>query len=617
MKQLYNISQHLESIIDRLPDKPGIYQYLDEDEIIIYVGKAKNLKKRVLSYFNKIHTDSPKTRILVRKIRDLKYIVVETEEDALLLENNLIKQYRPRYNVMLKDDKTYPSICIKKEPFPRVFQTRNIIHDGSEYFGPYSSVPMVRSILAMIRKLYDVRTCNLSLAEKDIEKGKYKVCLEYHIKKCKGPCVGLQTEEDYRKNIDEIREILKGNIHLISRHLLKEMNDLASELKFEEANEVKLRYELIEQYRSKSTVVNSGLHNIDVFSYDETANSAIVNYLFLMNGCVTRGFTIEYKKNLEEKKDEILSTAIFELRQRFESHAKEIIVPFTPDIVPNGVTITIPSRGDKKKILDLSTQNVKQYKADLIKQQEKLNPEQRITRILSTVKKDLQLDELPFHMECFDNSNTQGTFPVSSCVVFRNAKPAKKEYRHFNIKTVEGPDDFASMEEVLTRRYKRLTDEGQDLPQLIIVDGGKGQLSSAVNALKKVGVFEKVNVIGIAKNLEELFFPNDPVPLYLDKNSETLRLIQQMRDEAHRFGITHHRNRRSKNLVKSELDEIDGIGEKTKLILLKHFKSIKRVKEASFEEIENLIGTSKTKKLSVFLHKNQNNSDESVDTKGF
>jgi len=602
MKSLHLISSTLQDQLDRIPDNPGVYQYFDESGTILYVGKAKNLKKRVYSYFLKDHSDSPKTRILVRKIRDLKIIVVDTEEDALLLENNLIKEHRPRYNVLLKDDKTYPSICIRKENFPRVLQTRNIVQDGSEYFGPYSSIPMVRTMLQMIRKIYPLRTCKLPLLEGFIKQGKYKVCLEYHIKRCLGPCEGLQSAEAYNENISQIREILKGNIHVISKHLLKEMQSLASELRFEEAHKVKEKYDLIDQYRSKSAIVNSGLHNIEVFSFDETDQSAIINYLYLVNGCIVRGLTFEYKKRLEEEKEALLSTAIFEMRNRFKSIAKEIIVSFIPEVELENVTFVVPQRGDRKKILDLSLQNVHQYKKDLLKQQEKLNPEQRTTRILSTVKKDLNLKVLPLHIECFDNSNTQGTFPVSSCVVFKNAKPSKKDYRHFNIKTVEGPDDFASMEEVLTRRYKRLMDEEQPLPQLVIVDGGKGQLSSAVTALKAVGVYDKLQVIGIAKNLEELFFPYDTVPLYLDKNSETLRLIQQLRDEAHRFGITHHRKRRSKNQITSVMDEITGIGEKTKSLLLNQFKSVKKIREADMETLEKAVGKSKAEKIYVFLH---------------
>lgn len=588
-------------ILNRIPENPGIYQYLDEDGIIIYVGKAKNLKKRVSSYFNKNHDDSPKTRILVRKIRDIKYIVVDTEDDALLLENNLIKQYRPRYNVMLKDDKTYPSICIKKEPFPRVFQTRNIIQDGSEYFGPYSSVHMVRSLLSLFRHLYPIRTCKLSLLQSEIAKKKYRVCLEYHIKKCEAPCIGLQSEEKYLKNIEDIRNILNGNIYNVSKQLVNEMRSLSEQLKFEEANIIKEKYTYLEQYRSKSTIVNTGLHNIDVFAYDEIPSSSIINYLALVNGSIVRGFTIEYKRNLEENKEEILSTAIFELRKRFNSHSKEIIVQFNPEILPEGVTATVPAKGDKKKILDFSIQNVQQYKIDLLKQQEKLNPEQRTTRILTSVKKDLYLNDLPLQIECFDNSNIQGAFPVSSCVVFKNAKASKKDYRHFNIKTVEGPNDFASMEEVITRRYKRMLDEGEKLPQLIIIDGGKGQLSSAVNALKNLNIENRLNIIGIAKNLEELFFPNDSIPLYLDKNSETLKLIQQMRDEAHRFGITHHRNLRSKNQIKSELDSIKGIGEKTKMALLNKFKSIKKIREATLNELIEVIGESKSKVIKTYF----------------
>ncbi|MCK9311666.1 MAG: excinuclease ABC subunit UvrC [Bacteroidales bacterium] len=602
MKSLYPISGALQEQLDRIPENPGVYQYFDEAGTIIYVGKAINLKRRVHSYFLKDHEDSPKTRILVKKIRDLKYIVVETEEDALLLENNLIKEFHPRYNVLLKDDKTYPSICIKKENFPRIFQTRNIVHDGSEYFGPYSSIPMVRTMLDLIKKIYPIRNCKLPLLESAIKQGKYKTCLEYQIKKCYGPCEGLQSEKEYNDNIQQIREILKGNIRSISKLLLDKMQALAKGLQFEEAQKIKEKYELIEQYRSKSAIVNSGLHNIEVFSFDETEQSAIINYLYLVNSCIVRGMTFEYKKRLEEEKEALLSTAIYEMRHRFNSHAKEIIVPFLPEVVLENVTFTVPQRGDKKIILDFSHQNVRQYKFDMLKQQEKLNPEQRTTRILTTVKKDLNLHELPRHIECFDNSNIQGSFPVSSCVVFKNAKPSKKEYRHFNIKTVEGPDDFASMEEVLKRRYRRLLEEGQTLPQLVIVDGGKGQLSSAVTALKSVEVFDKLQVIGIAKNLEELFFPFDPVPLYLDKNSETLRLIQQLRDEAHRFGIAHHRKRRSKNQILSELDEIPGIGKRAKTLLLKQFKSVKQIREANREDIEKIVGKSKAEKIIVFLH---------------
>lgn len=602
MKSLYPLSEALEGTLDRIPECPGVYQYLDETGTIIYVGKAKNLRRRVYSYFTKTHDDSPKTRILVKRIRSLVYIVVNTEEDALLLENNLIKQHKPRYNVLLKDDKTYPSICIKREPFPRVFQTRQIIQDGSEYFGPYSSVTTIKALLWLIRQIYPLRTCKLPLLQKEINEGRYKVCLEYHIKKCLGPCIGLQSSDNYLKTIEDIREILKGNIHQVSKHLLQEMTALASELRFEEAQMLKEKYELIEQYKSKSMVVNSNYTNVDVFTYEEWNQSAIINYLHIKHGSIIQGLTLEYKKRLEESKEEVFSTAIFEIRQRLGATSKELIVPFEPAIVPEGLTLIIPLKGDRKKLLDLSMQNVRQYKLDLMKQAEKLNPEQRTTRLLSQVKKDLRLHDLPLHIECFDNSNTQGTHPVAACVVFKNGKASKKDYRHFNIKTVEGPDDFASMEEIVYRRYKRLLDENQPLPQLIIVDGGKGQLSSAVSVLQKLGLMSRLQVMGIAKNLEELFFPGDSVPLYLDKTSETLRLIQQMRDEAHRFGITFHRKKRSKQATHSAFDEIPGIGEKTKTALLTTFKSYKRIKEASKEDLEAVVGASKAQKISVFLH---------------
>jgi excinuclease ABC subunit C len=601
MKSVYPLSAALESTLDRIPERPGVYQYFDETGTIIYVGKAKNLRRRVYSYFTKTHDESPKTRVLVKRIHSLVYIVVDTEEDALLLENNLIKQHKPRYNVLLKDDKTYPSICIKREPFPRVFQTRQIIQDGSEYYGPYSSTSTVKALLWLIRQVYPIRTCKLPLLKKDIEEGRYNVCLEYHIKKCLGPCVGLQTEMNYLHNIEEVREILKGNIHLVSKHLLHEMSTLASELRFEEAQVLKDKYDLIEQYKSKSMVVNSNYDNVDVFAYDDWNHSAIVNYLHIRHGSIVQGLTLEYKKRLEETKEELFSTAIYEIRQRLQSTSKELIVPFSPDIVPQGLSVIIPVKGDRKKLLDLSLQNVRQYKLDLMKQAEQLNPEQRATRLLTQVKKDLHLHELPLHIECFDNSNIQGSNPVAACVVFKQGKPSKKDYRHFNIKTVVGPDDFASMEEVLRRRYGRLLDENQPLPQLVVVDGGKGQLSSAVTVFQELGLMGRLQIMGIAKNLEELFFPGDNVPLYLDKTSETLRLIQQMRDEAHRFGITFHRKKRSQQATLSLFDEIPGIGEKTKTALLSTFKSMKRVKEASIEEIEAVVGPSKAQKISVFL----------------
>ena len=586
-------NESLKQIVSNLPDNPGIYQYLDETGTIIYVGKAKNLKKRVYSYFNKEH-EAGKTRVLVSKIADIRYIVVSTEEDALLLENNLIKQHRPRYNVLLKDDKTYPSIVVKNEYFPRILLTRSLIRDGSQYFGPYSSLFMAKVMLQMIRDLYPLRTCKHPLTPETIKQGRYAVCLEYHIKRCKAPCIGAQSVEDYNKNIFLIKEILKGNSSEVSRTLLDEMQTLAAELRFEEAQKVKVRYDAIENYRSKSTVVPPTLSNIDVFTLDENESSAFINYLHIGNGAIVQAYTFEYKKRLDESKEELLGLGIVEMRTRFKSVAKEIIVAFLPNIeLLNSVTFTIPQKGDKRKLLDLSLQNVKQYKVDRLKQAEKLNPEQRTTRILTTMQKDLLMHELPMHIECFDNSNIQGTNPVAACVVFKKAKPSKKDYRHFHIKTVEGPDDFASMNEVVYRRYKRLLEENEPLPQLIIVDGGKGQLSAATEVLRSLGLIGKITIIGIAKRLEELFFPDDPIPLYLDKNSETLKVIQRLRDEAHRFGITFHRSLRSKQQTVSELDQIKGIGEVTKQTLLKQFKSVKRIKEATFEQLQVHVGTSK------------------------
>jgi len=588
-----NKTDNISAIISALPENPGCYQFFDALGTIIYVGKAKNLKKRVATYFNKEHTDG-KTRILVKQICDLKYFVVNSEEDALLLENNLIKQYRPKYNVMLKDDKSFPSIVIKKEDFPRIFQTRNIVKDGSLYFGPYASVPAARMMLHLIKNLYPIRNCKLLLNQEAIKNAKYKVCLAYHIKKCKGPCVGLQSLDDYNRNIAEIKEILKGNSSQITDHLLKEMKTLAAEMKFEEAQTVKEKYTLIENFRSKSTVVPPTLHQIDVFSFDENEHSAYINYMYIGNGAIVQVFTIEYKKRLNETKEELLGLGIIELRNRFKNHAKEIIVPFIPDMVIEHCTYTVPQRGgDKKKLLELSMQNVKQYKVDKLKQADKFNPEQRATRILKSIQQDLHLPALPMHIECFDNSNLQGTNPVAACVVFKKAKPAKKEYRHFHIKTVTGPDDFASMVEVVTRRYSRLKDENEPLPQLVIIDGGKGQLSAATAVLRELNLLDNITIVGLAKRMEEVFFPDDPVPLILDKTSETLKVIQQLRDEAHRFGITFHRNLRSKKQIVSELDTIKGIGEKTKEILLKKYKSVKRLKNVSEDELTKLIGKPK------------------------
>jgi len=600
--QELNTSDYLKGIVSNLPEKPGIYQYLNSEGTIIYVGKAKNLKRRVYSYFSKEH-EPGKTRILVSKIADIRYIVVNTEEDALLLENNLIKKYKPRYNVLLKDDKTYPSICVSNEYFPRVYKTRRVVRDGSTYYGPYSHLPSMYALLDLVKHLYPIRTCHLNLTPENIRAGKFKVCLEYHIKNCAGPCVGLMTHDEYLKNIAEVKEILKGNTQEISKALFDKMQELASELKFEEAHKIKEKYELIENYRAKSEVVSSILHNIDVFSIADDDKSAFINYLHITNGSINQAFTFEYKKRLNETTEELLSLGIIEMRERYKSLSKEIIVPFEIDIELNGVTFTVPQRGDKKKLLELSQMNVKQYKVDRLKQAEKLNPEQRSIRIMKKMQSDFQMKELPMHIECFDNSNIQGAYPVASCVVFKKAKPSKKDYRHFNIKTVEGPNDFASMEEIVYRRYKRLLDEEQPLPQLVIVDGGKGQLSSAQKIFTELNLTGRVTLIGIAKKLEEIFFPGDPYPLYLDKNSESLKVIQHLRDEAHRFGITFHRNKRSKGQTKSALDELKGIGEKTKTALLKEFKSVKRIQEASFEEVSAIVGEAKAKIIHNNLRK--------------
>ncbi|MDR1527220.1 MAG: excinuclease ABC subunit UvrC [Dysgonamonadaceae bacterium] len=589
------------TILSVLPESPGVYMHLDENDTIIYVGKAKNLKRRVASYFNKTQ-DNSKTRIMVRKIRNIRYLVVESEEDAFLLENNLIKEHQPRYNILLKDDKTYPRIVIKNEPFPRIFLTRQKTDDRSHYYGPYTSVLSVKQLLRFLTSLYPIRICNHLLTEENIAKGKFRLCLQYHIKKCAGPCMGLQTEDDYNHSVHVIEEILKGNSKEMSQLLYQNMMRLASEMRFEEAALLKERYEMLENYSAKSIIVNPSFNNVDVFSYDENEQSAYINYLHIAKGAIIRGYTIEYKKQLDESRETILAMGIMELRTRFESRANQLIVPFRPDIELTGVEWLVPQRGEKKKLLELSEKNVRQYKLDRLKQAETLNPEQRSTRILKTLQNDLHLQELPIHIECFDNSNIQGTNPVSSCVVFKKAKPSKKEYRHFNIKTVVGPDDFSSMYETVFRRYKRLSEEEQPFPQLIVIDGGKGQLHAAADALKALDLYGRIAVIGIAKRLEEIYFPSDPIPLYLDKNSESLKLIQQLRDEAHRFGITFHRNKRSRQQVASELDGIKGIGPVLKEKLLKKYKSVKRIKEAPPAEIEDLIGKSKAEILFRNFH---------------
>ncbi len=584
--------------IQTLPDGPGVYQYYDKEDKILYVGKAKNLKKRVASYFNKIH-DTAKTNVLVKKIVTIKHIVVPTETDALLLENNLIKTLQPRYNVMLRDDKTYPWICIKKEAFPRIFPTRRMVKDGSEYFGPYTCFKTVNTILDLIKELYPLRTCNYDLSQKNIENNKFKVCLEYHIGNCKGPCEAHETTENYQKQVDAIREILKGNFKESQREFKRLMNDFASKMQFEEAQKIKEKIDVLENYQSRSTIINPKITNIDVFSIVSDESAAFVNFLQISHGSIIRSHTLEIKKKLDESDEELLELAIIELRDRFNLLSKEIIVPFPVNLGEN-IKITIPQLGDKKQILDLSIRNAKFYRIDQLKQLQIVDPERHSNRIMAQMQKDLRLSEEPRHIECFDNSNIQGTNPVSACVVFKDGKPSKKDYRHFNIKTVVGPDDFASMEEVVFRRYKRMLEENQPLPQLIIIDGGKGQLSSALKSIDELGLRGKIAIIGIAKRLEELFYPGDSVPLYLDKKSETLKVIQHLRNEAHRFGITFHRDKRSKSALNSSIETIPGIGEKTMLTLIKHFKSVKRLKLASEKEISEVVGVSKAKKITDF-----------------
>jgi len=587
-------AEYLKSLVSALPDQPGIYQYFDSTGKIIYVGKAKNLKNRVSSYFTK-NLQNRKTELLVRNISEIRHMVVETEQDALLLENNLIKKYQPRYNIRLKDDKTYPWIVIKNEQFPRVFQTRTVIRDGSAYFGPYTSILTVRTLLEFFRKLFKLRNCKLKLSEENIRQGKFKVCLEYHIGNCLAPCIGKLEHEQYMKNIDQIKEILKGNISGVIRYLKDLMRQFASEMKFEEAAIVKEKLDQLEKFQARSTVVSNTISDVDVFTIDEDEAFAYVNYLKIINGAIMQTYTLELKKVLEESPSELLELAIVEIRQKVFSNAKEILVPLKLDIEFEGIKFKIPQQGDKKKLLELSERNAKYYRLEKQKHQIASKTERNELRILETMQKDLQLKVQPVHIECFDNSNLQGTNPVSSCVVFRNTRPSKKDYRHFNVKTVEGPDDFASMEEVVYRRYKRLLEEETSLPQLIVVDGGKGQLGAALNALEKLNLRGQIAIIGIAKRLEEIYFPGDSVPLYLDKNSETLKILQQLRDEAHRFGITFHRNKRSGEFIKSELESIPGIGEKTITALLKRFKSVENLKIQSFQSVADEIGDSKTR----------------------
>jgi excinuclease ABC subunit C len=593
---------HIKQIVSSLPDTPGVYQFYNEDMGILYIGKAKNLKRRVSSYFNKNH-NSTRISMMVRQIVDIKTILVETEYDALLLENNLIKKYQPRYNVSLKDDKTYPWIVIKKEDFPRVFYSRRKISDGSTYFGPYASVTMIQTMLDLINKLFKLRTCNLVLSKENIEKKKFRVCLEYHVGNCLGPCESLQSKDEYDLSIAGIKDILKGNINNVIRHVEDQMKEHAVMHEFEDAQLCKEKIEILEKYKGRSVIVHPTIHNIDVYSYVDEMNSAFVNYMKVMSGAIVQSFTLELKKKLDESPAELLSLAIAELRQRYEGDAKEIVVPFEPELEIPGVQFIVPKIGDKKKLLDLSEKNVRYFMKDKMEQADKLNPEHRIERLMTVMQKELRLSEKPYHIECFDNSNFQGDYAVAAMSVFKNGRPSKADYRHYNIKTVVGPDDFASMEEVIYRRYKRMKEENQPIPQLIVIDGGKGQLSAALTSLEKLELRGKISIIGIAKKLEEIYFPGDSVPLYLDKKSETLKIIQQLRDEVHRFGITHHRNKRSKGVIKTELSEIKGIGEATTEILLKHFRSVKRIKEAKLDELTAVIGTAKAKIVQIHFKK--------------
>lgn len=596
-------NEYLRGIVLNLPSSPGIYQYLNKEGVIIYVGKAKNLKRRVYSYFSKEH-QSAKTRVLVSKIADIRYIVVNTEEDALLLENNLIKKYKPRYNVLLKDDKSYPSICVSNEYFPRVFKTRQIIRNGSTYYGPYSHIPSMQAVLDLIKKLYPLRTCHLALTPENIRQGKFNVCLEYHIKNCKGPCIGMQSHDEYMKNIAQVKEILKGNTQAISDALMKEMMALAEEMKFEEAQKIKEKYELIENYRSKSEVVSSILHNIDVFSIEMDDNSAYINYLHITNGCINQAFTFEYKKRLNETKEELLQLGIIEMRERYKSSSREIIVPFELDMELNNVTFTIPQRGDKKHLLELSLLNVKQYKVDRLKQAEKLNPEQRSVRLLKEIQEQLRMDKMPVHIECFDNSNIQGSDAVAACVVFKKARPSKKDYRKYNIKTVVGPDDYASMQEVVRRRYTRILEEHGELPDLILTDGGKGQME-VVRQVIEDELKLHIPIAGLAKNnkhrTSEVLFGFPPMTIGIKQGTPLFHLLENIQDEVHRFAITFHRDKRSKSQIVSALDNIKGIGEKRKTALLKEFKSVARIKKATLEELAAVVGESAAQSIKESL----------------
>jgi len=599
MKEEKNI---FKSIISNLPDKPGVYQFYDSSANLLYIGKAKNLKKRVNSYFSKTIHENNKLRVLVKKVAEVKHIVVDTESDALLLENNLIKQYQPKYNVSLKDDKTFPWICVKNERFPRVFSTRNIVSDGSKYYGPYTSAFTVKTLLVLVHQLYKLRTCSFILSEENIRKGKIKKCLEYHIGNCIGPCEGLQSLEDYNTAIDQIHQLLKGNLKDLILHLNSLMLKHSLKYEFEAAESIKQKIEMLEKFQTKSTIVNPAIHNVDVFSIVQDKDAAFVNFIKVVNGGIIQAHTVEIKNKLDESKEELLEFAIFEIRERLFSDAKEIILPFLIETIPENVSLTVPKIGDKKKLLELSERNAKYFMLERNRQKNSVTPEKASFRILSTLKKDLRLDSVPIHIECFDNSNIQGSNPVAACVVFKNAKPAKKEYRHFNIKTVIGPDDFASMKEIVTRRYSRIINENLDLPQLIIIDGGKGQLSAAVESLNELNLRGKIAVIGIAKRLEEIYFPDDPVPLYIDKNSESLKLIQQMRNEAHRFGITFHRLKRSAGMLKSDLTSIPGIGESAIRKLWEQVSNMEELKNLSEEKLKSLLGEKRAKLMKTYLN---------------
>ena len=599
------MNSNLELQLKTLPQDPGVYRYYDKDNNLLYVGKAKNLKKRVLSYFNKNH-GGYRTRIMVSKIVRLETTIVNSEYDALLLENNLIKELNPYYNVMLKDDKTYPWICIKNEPFPRVFLTRNVIKDGSEYYGPYAKPRQAKILIDTIKKIYKLRTCNLNLSPNKIDEGKYKVCLEYHIKNCLGPCEGFESEEEYSEKIKAIRGIIKGDYKIARQYLTSQMMLFAEKMEFENAHTVKERLEILEDYQTHSMVVNAYIDDVDVFGMFSDESAAYVNYFKINNGSIVQSFTTEIKKVLEESDEEIMEEALVEIRQKFSSKSKEIYLPFHLSVEIPGAKIIVPKVGDKKRIVELSEKNAREYRLEKLKQVQIVDPERHTNRIMAEMQKNLRMPVEPRHIEGFDNSNIQGTNPVSACVVFKDGKPSKQDYRIFHVKTVEGPNDFATMEEVILRRYSRLLDEGEDLPQLILIDGGKGQLSSAVKSLKTLGLYGKITIVGIAKRLEEIFFPEDPIPLYLDKKSETLKILQRVRDEAHRFGVKHHRTRRKNSTIKSELEEIPGVGPKSIELLLSKLKSVKRIRESSMETLEEILGKSKAKVIFEYFNGNEN-----------